>query len=247
MKRLARGLLVGVVALVLLTAGGTWFMGARRHADASPTALAAARSDADVQVQYDRFLVLRPRRSPERMGVIFYPGAYVEIRGYLPTLRPIAAAGYRVVLVPMPLELAIYGVDRASDVIAANPDITRWVLIGHSVGGAMTGAYARLHPGALRGIVIWDSYPAFSLHDFPRPVWHVHRATPDGEPPPAFAAHRDAFPQGSTWVPIPGGIHMYFGAFVGGGYNEDWAPTIDREEQHRRVVAATLRALAAME
>ena len=39
---------------------------------------------------------------------------------------------------------------------------------------------------------------------------------------------------------------MYFGAFDGGAYVEDWLPAISRQQQHDRVVAATLEALAAM-
>jgi pimeloyl-ACP methyl ester carboxylesterase len=246
MKRLVTWLLLPLFAIGLLTILSTQFMRAQRHADAAPEALAMAASDDEVIVESGRYLVLRPRHVAERMGVVFYPGAYVDVRGYLPTLRPIAAAGYRVVIVPMPMELAIYGLDRAGSIIAANPSLQRWALIGHSVGGAMTGIVARLHPDALQGIIIWDSYPALSLQDFSKPVWHIHRATLDGAPPPAFAAHRDAFGPNSHWVAIPGGIHMYFGSFVGGGYQEDWAPQISRQEQHARVVAATLQALQAM-
>jgi hypothetical protein len=247
MKRALRWILLCALALCVSMLGVTEVMRWQRHADAAPEALALAASDAEVTVASGRYLVLRPRRAPERMGVVFYPGAYVDVRGYLPTLKPIAAAGYRVIIVPMPMEMAVYGFDRAATVIAANPDIDRWVLIGHSVGGAMAGVVARLHPDALRGLVIWDSYPALSLRDYPMPVWHIHRATRDGAPPPSFARRRAAFPPNSTWVPIPGGIHMYFGSFVGGGYHEDWAPQITRAEQQGRVVEATLRALGEIE
>jgi hypothetical protein len=40
---------------------------------------------------------------------------------------------------------------------------------------------------------------------------------------------------------------MYFGSFDGGGFQEDWAPTISREDQQDQVVAATLEALRAIE
>jgi hypothetical protein len=47
-------------------------------------------------------------------------------------------------------------------------------------------------------------------------------------------------------VPIPGGIHMYFGSFVGGAYKEQWTPSISREAQHVQVIDGTLRALHAL-
>lgn len=195
-----------------------------------------------------KFLVLRPAAGGERRGVILYPGAYVDIRGYVPTLKPIAAAGYRVVVVPMPFELAVFGIDRALDVIAENRDITNWAIIGHSVGGAMAAVVADRTPEAFTGVIIWDSYPPTfaSLADHTKPVWLIHRATPDGAPPPAFARQRHLFPRDSRWAAIPGGIHMQFGSFAPGGYQEDWAPSISETEQHRAVVRLTLEALEQM-
>ena len=39
---------------------------------------------------------------------------------------------------------------------------------------------------------------------------------------------------------------MLFGSFKGGGYVEDWQPTISEAEQHRAVVRLTLEALEQM-
>jgi len=248
MKRVLRRIALVVVVLIVLSLGGTWLQQQWRHADATPEALAASVTDDEVSVEDGRFLTLRPRRVPERMGVIVYPGAYVDIRGYVPTLRAVAAAGYRVVIVPMPFELAVFGIDRALDVQAANPDVKRWALIGHSVGGAMGPLFASRHPEALAGVIIWDSYPPSFAHfaEYPQPVWHIHRARADGLPPPAFAAQRGEFPAGSVWVPIRGGVHMQFGSFAEGGYQEDWAPEITRAAQQAQVARETLRALEAM-
>jgi hypothetical protein len=82
---------------------------------------------------------------------------------------------------------------------------------------------------------------------YPKPVWHIHRARPDGSPPPAFVAERGEFPPGSVWVPIRGGIHMQFGSFAEGGYREDWAAGITRAAQQAQVARETVRALEAMQ
>ncbi len=245
MKRLLRWLLYTVVGLLVLMIGGVWLLGLKRHADAAPEAIAALASDEDVTVTDSPYLMLKPARQPEKMGVIFYPGAYVDVRGYATTLRPVAAAGYRVVVVAMPMDVAIFGLNRALEVQAANPEIRRWVLVGHSLGGAMAATFASMHPNALDGLIIWDSYPpgSASLANYSKPVWHIHRATPDGKPPATFSERRNLFPANSQWLPIRGGIHMYFGSFSGGGYQEDWAPSITRDAEHQLVIAATLRAL----
>ncbi len=247
--KILRWTAISVVALVLLSIVGTWVQQQRRHADASSAALAASVSDAAVRVDDDgETLVLRPAAGRERGGVILYPGAYVDVRGYVPTLKPLAEAGYRVVVVRMPFELAIFGIDRAADVIAEHTDLRHWVIVGHSVGGAMAAMFADRHREALDGVIIWDSYPpsVSSLADFAKPVWLIHRATPDGSPPPSFAANRNLYPRDSRWAAIPGGIHMQFGSFAPGGYVEDWAPSISEAAQHRAVVRLTLEALEQM-
>ncbi|MDX2142886.1 MAG: alpha/beta hydrolase [Rhodospirillaceae bacterium] len=238
-----------VVTLVALTFAALWQQKYARHADASPLAIAAATPDDEVKVEFGEYLTFRPLRGPERLGVIFYPGAFTDIRGYAPTLRSVAAAGYRVIAVPMPFELAILSTDRAAGVLAANADMKHWAIIGHSVGGTAAAIFANAHRDALDGVIIWDSFPPTfaSLADWQKPVWQIHRAKLDGAPPETFARQRHLFPPGSRWVPIPGGIHMNFGAFSGGGYKEDWAPEIDQSAQHKLVVAATLEALAEIE
>ncbi len=248
MKRFLKIAAVSLVVLAGSAAGGLWAWGNSRHADPAAEALAAMTSDGAVTVVEGQFLVFRPAAVTPRMGVIFYPGANCDVRGYAPVLRRIAAAGYLVVDVPMPLEFAFLAPNRALGVQTAFPEVTRWAIIGHSLGGAMAASFAYNHPDAVRGLVIWDSFPApnNSLAQYPHPVWHVHRARPDGSPPASFAERRTLFPPDSTWVPIRGGIHMYFGSFDGGGYVEDWAPGIGRAEQQDQAVAATLDALRAM-
>jgi hypothetical protein len=248
LKRFAKWFVGISAAFVLLNILALWVLDVYRHASAAPAALAALNSDAEVDVTQRKYLEFRPLQQAIRGGVIFYPGANADFRGYSRILRQVAAAGYLVCVVPMPLQSAILGINRANGVMASHADVQGWAIIGHSLGGAMAAQYASGNHDALAGVIIWDSYPASigSLADFRKPVWHIHRARPDGTPPPKFAARRALFPPNSTWVPIPGGIHMYFGDFVGGGYKEDWLPSISQEEHQRLALAATLGALKAI-
>lgn len=243
---------IGAVLLVLLAVGGTagmWAWSRSRHAEAAAEAIAALQSDAAVTVTEGRYIEFRPAGQPVRMGVVFYPGASCDARGYAPVLRRLAAAGYLVVDVPMPFELALFAPGRAAAVQAAYPEVKRWAMIGHSLGGAMAATFAHDNPDKVAGLVIWDSYPpdSKSLADFPGPVWQIHRATPDGKPPPAFAERRHLFPADGPWVAVPGGIHMHFGSFDGGAYVESWEPSISRAESQEQITAATLEALRAIE
>ena len=119
-------------------------------------------SDGAVQVDSTRWLTFQPRGSNPKTGFIVYPGGLVDPRAYAPESRAIAARGYLVVIVPMPLNFAIIAPDRAADVIAAYPAVQAWAIGGHSLGGVAAARFIHYHPGAVRGLVLWASYPDVS-------------------------------------------------------------------------------------
>jgi len=248
MKKFLKYSLGGLFAVLLLAVVAYFYWQQSSTALPAPDAVAAMQSDDQVVIDDGKYVVFRPAGVEPTTGVILYPGASCDVRGYAPVLHRIAARGYLVVGVPMPLNMAIFAPNRADEVRAAFPDIQRWVIAGHSMGGAMAAHYAHNHPDDLAGLILWDSYPAGtdSLVDVPYPVWHIHRATLDGKPPEKFERNRNLFPVTSTWVPVPGGIHMQFGSFVGGTYTEEWVAKITPREQQDIAVTGTLNALLAM-
>jgi pimeloyl-ACP methyl ester carboxylesterase len=247
-NRIFLKVLAFIVALSLLAVG--WLVYSTEANLANPTAdaLAALSDDEVVGVDSSDWLVLQPVTVTPTAGLILYPGANCDIRGYAPVLRKIAAAGYLVVAMAMPFDLAIFAPNRADDVRAEFPQIREWVVAGHSLGGVVASRYAFQHQDDLAGLILWDSYPAEtnSLADSSLPVMHIHRAMPDGRPASKFIDKRHLFPVDAQWVPVPGGMHMYFGSFDGGGYTEEWEPGISRDAQHELVVAAMLQAFAQM-
>jgi len=208
MKKILK-ILAGVVIGIPLLAFG-WLVYSTDKNLATPTndALAALVSDEAVSVKSGDWLIMRPATATPMTGVILYPGANCEISGYAPVLRNIAAAGYLVVVVSMPFDFAIFAPDRADEVRAAFPEIDRWVLIGHSMGGAMAGRYAFQHQDDLAGLIMWDAYPpeSNSLADAALPVVHVHRANSEGVPPQSFLDTRPLFPGDSVWARLTAAV-----------------------------------------
>lgn len=248
MKRLLKILAAIVIVVPLLAFGWLSYSTQKRLASPAEDALAAVVADESVRIESGDWLIMRPADAEPTAGLIVYPGANCDIRGYAPVLREVAAQGYLVVAVSMPFDFSIFAPNSANDVRDAFPEIRQWVIAGHSMGGAMAARYAFDHQDDLAGLILWDSYPpkTNSLADSRLPIVHIHRATMDGRPSPKFEVQRHLFPDSSVWVPIPGGNHMYFGSFDGGGYEEEWDAVIPRERQQAVVIAATLGALARM-
>jgi dienelactone hydrolase len=208
-----------------------------------PEALAALQSDQQTLVEDSRWLVFRPQMSIPTTGLILYPGARVSPQSYAPIARSVAAQGFLVVLVPMPLNFAFFAPDRASDVIAAFPLVEHWAVGGHSLGGAMAAQFAHDHPQSVDGLLLWAAYPPSNapLTSQQLAVTSVF-GTRDGLATlEDINASRSLLPESTTWVAINGGNHAQFGWY--GEQRGDQPAEISREEQQAQVVDATLSLL----
>jgi pimeloyl-ACP methyl ester carboxylesterase len=212
-----------------------------------PEALAAMQTDSQVTVTSEPWLVFQPTDQIPTTGLIIYPGGRVDPRAYAPIARSIAAQGYLVVIVPMPLNLAVFGANRAASVIQAYPDIQHWVIGGHSLGGSMAALYADKHRDQINGLALWASYPASSsnLSDSNIKVTSIY-GTQDGlATKDKIDASRELLPADTTWIPIEGGNHGQFGWY--GEQPGDNPATISRLDQQAQIVQATLDLLKSVQ
>ena len=206
-------------------------------------ATAALGSDARVSVETEPWLLFRPAGQDPTVGLVLYPGARTDQRSYAPVARAIAAEGYLVAIVPMPLNLAILGADRAESVIEAFPAIQSWAVGGHSLGGTMAAQFARKHPNLVQGLVLWASYPA-NADDLSTATLKVLSISGTRDPLTTadnIEASRPRLPADTHFVAIEGGNHAQFGWY--GGQYGDGVATITREAQQEQVVAATVELL----
>lgn len=241
--RVAKWVLIGVVAAVLLALAG-FTIWAYTPLGPMPEALAALQSDDQVQVEIGPWLTFSPAGSQPDTGLILYPGGRVDYRSYAPLAREIARQGYTVVIVPMPFNLAVFGAGRASDVIAAHPEIQHWGIGGHSLGGAMAANYVYSHPDTVSGLALMAAYPAGSnsLADRELDVVSIY-GTQDGVASVANGrAGETLLPSGTEWVAIEGGNHAGFGWY--GPQPGDGAASISRENQQAQTTSAIVALLS---
>jgi hypothetical protein len=233
--------------LVIALAAGGFLLWAESTPSPMAEALAALEDSQDVAVQTEPWYTFQPRKTQSTTGLILYPGGRVDPRSYAPLAHGIAAQGYLVVIVPMPLNLAVAGVDRAAQVQATYAQIEHWAIGGHSLGGAMACRYVKENPGAVDGLVLWATYPAegddLSARDLA--VVSIY-GTKDGlATPDEIQVSRDRLPPETTWVRIEGGNHAQFGWY--GTQPRDNRATISRRQQTDQILAATVELLARLQ
>ncbi len=133
---------IGVSLVVIVLGLAVFGYSATRPAEPMPQAIAALQSDVRVQVKTEPWLIFQPSTGQPKTGFIFYPGGLVDPRAYAPVAHEIAARGYLVVIVPMPINLAFLGTDRAQDVVSEFPGVQNWAL-GGQLAGRSGGGHVR--------------------------------------------------------------------------------------------------------
>ncbi len=148
------GLLSFGTLIVVLTIGFFAYVSVYYRAD--DVALAVM-SDGDTIRVEGNLTILSPT-IPSDTALIFYPGAKVEHTAYLPILEKLRQSGVTCVLVKMPFNLAIFGVNAADAVFDKLPDVRNWYIGGHSLGGAMASDYASKHSEKVAGLILLGAY-----------------------------------------------------------------------------------------
>jgi pimeloyl-ACP methyl ester carboxylesterase len=194
-------------------------------------------------------LEFRPTNQTGRSALIFICGAGVHAHAYAPLLRPIADAGYPVFIVKLPYRFAPLAshkdevVGRTLQLMASHPEIPRWVVAGHSLGGALA---ARVAPST-RGrdvsfVLIGTTHPRD--HDLSKLEARITKvyATNDGVAPvDGVMANKRLLPETTAWVEITGGNHSHFGNY--GHQLFDGTATITRDAQQATTRQVLLDAL----
>jgi pimeloyl-ACP methyl ester carboxylesterase len=212
-----------------------------------PEALLALESNSSVLVQEEPWLIFQPQDQPTITGLILYPGGRVDPKAYAPFAHAVASQGFLTVIVPMPLNLAVFAPGRAADVIDFFPEIEKWAIGGHSLGGAMAANFANNQPENVDGLLLLASYPASSdnLSSSSLQVTSVY-ATLDGFTSlDEIDTSRVNLPANTNWSQIDGGNHSQFGWY--GFQNGDNMASISRENQQEQVISSTIKLLTRLE
>jgi len=241
MRRRYKVLLGILLVLAVVFAG--FVIWAETPPSPMPEAYDALKSDSSVTVSIGNWLVFAPVSSNLSTGLIIYPGGRVDFRSYAPAAHSIAAEGYLVVIPLMPLNLAVFGVGTANDVIGHYPDISSWAIGGHSLGGTMAAQFAFENPSKIKGLVLWAAYPASGtdLSKSNLSVTTIHGSNDGLVSTAQIDGSLKLLPSSTVRVEIAGGNHAQFGWY--GDQAGDNAATITRETQQNLIVTATVQLL----
>lgn len=236
MKHLKK-ILISMLLIVVLAFTG-FFIYTLDYYRADETALSALTANQGVFIQVNRNLISFKPSDSSDIGIIFYPGGKVEHTAYAPLCKELANNNNHVFLVKMPFNLAVFGIRRADDIINANPEITRWYIAGHSLGGAMASQYASENNQLIEGIILLGAYSSADLSKTDTNMLSIYGSEDKILNQDSFIRTQSNNPPIAIYHEIVGGNHAYFGSY--GEQNGDGMASISPSEQRMETTEAIL-------
>ncbi len=208
-KKLRKVFLILLVVLVAATLGIGMYAGDYYRAD--HVALAALENTETVTILHTADGWAFQPEEP-KAGFIFYPGGKVEASAYAPLMHILAKEGVLCVLTEMPLNLAVLDMNAADGIAQQYPDVTRWSIGGHSLGGAMAASYAAKHPGTFDALALLAAYSTAELPDDLTVVsiYGTQDGVLDRE---KYEQYRTNLPENTREAVLQGGNHAGFGSY----------------------------------
>ena len=233
-------LLIILVVFAVMAASFAYYVSDYYHADS--TAVAAIKSTESYNVtDTANSITFTPIQNKSATGIIFYPGGKVQPESYSVIASKLASKGYTTIIVKMSFNLAFFGVNSADDVIAKHPEITSWVIMGHSLGGVFASEYAVNHQDKIKGVIYLAAYPSTDASNATFKALSIRGSLDNLTTAQDISGNKNKFPANTIFVTIPGGNHYNNGNY--GPQAGDNNSTITREEQQNETVSYILEFL----
>ena len=232
-----RAIIISAVSVVVILAvcfvGCGIYLGDFYRADSE--AIAAYMDGKEMPREYDDGSI-RTEPDGAKVGFIFYPGGKVEHTAYVPLMQALAEEGILTVTVKMPFKLAVLDVNAADGIREEYPEIEKWYIGGHSLGGSMAASYLAKNYEGFEGIILLGSYSTAKLADLPITAISIYGSEDGVLNREKYAECKANLPSGYTELVLEGGSHAYFGAY--GEQSGDGIAKISREEQIAKTAEA---------
>lgn len=231
MKRKRPRLALYTMLIVALIFATTIYLG--RSYKPSDEAKAVLTATDILLTQTTREIRVASLSADKSLGFLIYPGGQIQPASYLPLARETALRfNSTVVIVKFPLNLAFFDWKVGARVMH-DESIDKWILLGHSLGGAFGSKLAVADP-RIFGMVMLASYPADNLAKKTLPTLSLNGQLDAVMSEAEFAKQKPKFPLGSEFYIIGGANHSQFGSY--GLMSNDSVASITPQKQREIIL-----------
>lgn len=212
-NKIKKNIKIGTIILITIILITT-LININKIYEPNDTAKSALFSDNSIIVdKKDDYISFTPENKKITKGFIFYPGSNISPKAYAPLCREISSAGYKVAIIKEPFNIPFLGKNRAKDVIEDNPNITHWVVGGHSQGGVISCDFA-IENNIVDGVVLISSYPMNDkLKNMTKDVISIWGSKDGVVNFEELVKSKEKLPKKTTYIEIEGANHSQFGDY----------------------------------
>lgn len=144
-------------------------------------------------------------------------------------MQELSKQGFLCLLEKMPVNLAVLDITAADGLREKFPDIEKWYIGGHSLGGSMAAIYASRHADQLDGLVLLAAYSTADLRRTKLKTLCIYGSNDGVMNRDKYRGYKGNLPANYAETIISGGNHSYFGSY--GQQGGDGTASISNEEQ----------------
>lgn len=165
-------------------------------------------------------------------GIIMNQGAFIPEESYIPVMAGLAEKGYTCFIPHHPLNIAVLGNEITEKIRKENPQIEKWYIAGHSMGGSTASQDILDHPGTFSGLIFMGSFAGKDITASGVPVLLLFAENDGVCVYESHKKYRVNCPADTEEYVIAGGNHAGFGDYKKQMF--DGEASITTEEQHRK-------------
>ncbi len=226
--------LTALSALALVVVGFLIWANTPYSADRAPVIEVWANGAVQVEYRDEGILMTPAGEADATTGLVFVPGARVEAHAYMFQLSGVVEQHGVTVLITEPtLNLAFFDTRTLEQFTSAAPEVDRWFVGGHSLGGVRA---CLMTPGAdVEGLVLFGSYCANDLSDSGLTVLSIAGENDGLSTPATIEQNAGMLPAETRFVTIEGANHASFGDY--GAQSGDGPRSITSEQMRAELTA----------
>lgn len=163
--------------------------------------------------------------------LIFFPGAMVETKAYVPLCRKIANNNIKVYLIKMPWRMASQGYNLPKELKLFDDKSKTYILAGHSLGAKMAAQFVYENPSLIdKLILIGTTHPRdISFANSTIPILKIYGSNDGVADEESIIKNKSKLPAATKFVKVNGANHSQFGYY--GFQLGDNSASIGREQQ----------------
>lgn len=176
------------------------------------------------------YFLFEPKQKFDKV-FIFYPGAMVDPKAYVPLCRKISENGIKIYLIKMPWRLASKGYEIPKQLDLFADKTKTYILAGHSQGAKMAAVFVKENPDLIdKLILIGTTHPRdISLSETTIPILKIYGSHDGVADERTIFKNKSKLPPTAKFVKIEGANHAQFGYY--GFQFGDNSAGISREKQ----------------